>query len=72
VEIRELNLMPGRYYLSLEIANYGRVYHDVLQHCVVLDIKESGRYGLGRGMTSRPVMCLSCAWELGPLIPAMP
>lgn len=72
VEIRELNLMHGRYHLTLEIANYGRVYHDVLQHCVVLDVKESGRYGLCRGMTTNPVMCLASAWELGPWTPALP
>lgn len=71
VEIRELNLMPGCYYLSLEIANYGRIYHDVLQHCAVLDVQRSGRYGLGRGMTAKPVMCLSCAWEHRPVTSAI-
>ena len=71
VEIRELNLMPGRYYLSLEIANYGRIDHDVLQHCAVLDVQISGRYGLGRGMTAKPVMCLSCAWEHRPVTSAI-
>lgn len=65
VEIQELNLMPGRYYISLFVANLGHLYHDVLQYCTVLDIEVSDRYGLYRGLTGNPIMCLGCTWELG-------
>jgi len=63
--IQELNLMPGRYYISLFIANLGYLFHDTLQHCAVLDIEPSTRYGLNRGLTSNPVICLACTWEFG-------
>ncbi|MCI0564884.1 MAG: Wzt carbohydrate-binding domain-containing protein, partial [Nitrososphaera sp.] len=66
VEIQELNLMPGRYYISLFVANLGHLYHDVLQYCAVLDIEVSDRYGLNRGLTGSPMICLGCTWALGP------
>lgn len=65
VEIRELNLMPNRYYISLFIANLGHIYHDFLQHCAVLDIEPSARYGLNRGFSGNPVVCLASTWKLG-------
>jgi lipopolysaccharide transport system ATP-binding protein len=64
LEIGELNLMPGRYTLSLLLAQLHYVFHDVVQHCASLEVEPSTRYGLGRGITGNPVMCLSCNWNL--------
>jgi lipopolysaccharide transport system ATP-binding protein len=66
LEIPELNLMPGRYYISLFVETYGGIYHDSLQHCANMDIEPSNRYGLNRGISGNPVMCLTSRWELGP------
>jgi lipopolysaccharide transport system ATP-binding protein len=65
VEIRELNVMPGHYLVSLYVANLGHIYHDVLQHCAVMDVQASASYGLNRGFSGNPVMCLECKWEMG-------
>jgi hypothetical protein len=65
VEIAELNLMPGRYSISLFVANLGYLFHDVLQHCAFLDVEVSSRYGLARGLQGNPIMLLACEWELG-------
>jgi lipopolysaccharide transport system ATP-binding protein len=66
VRIADLNLLPGRYSLSLFAASYGYIYHDVLQHCSALDVHTSTRYGLMRGITKNPIVALSCHWRLGP------
>lgn len=63
--IEELNLVHGRYYLSLFLANLGHVYHDVLQHCAVLEVEPSNRYGLNRGITGNPIIGLPNKWEAG-------
>jgi lipopolysaccharide transport system ATP-binding protein len=63
VVIQELNLMHGRYYLSLFLANLGYMFHDVLQHCAVLEIEPSNRYGLNRGIQGSPIVSFSCKWE---------
>jgi lipopolysaccharide transport system ATP-binding protein len=68
VEIAELNLMPGRYSLSLFAANLGYLYHDVLQHCATLDVEVSTRYGFARGLQGNPIMLFACTWEVGPSI----
>jgi len=64
VRIESLNLMPGQYLLSLYAANYGHVYHDVLEHCTSIDVQPSLHYGLMRGMKN-PVVALACQWSLG-------
>jgi lipopolysaccharide transport system ATP-binding protein len=64
VRIASLNLMPGQYLLSLYAANYGHVYHDVLEHCTSIDVQPSLRYGLMRGMKN-PIVALACQWSLG-------
>ncbi|HYL80161.1 MAG TPA: ABC transporter ATP-binding protein [Candidatus Acidoferrum sp.] len=64
LEIGELNLMPGRYTLSLLLAQVHYVFHDVVQHCASLEVEPSPRYGLNRGITGHPVMCLPCRWSL--------
>jgi len=66
LEIPELNMMPGRYYISLFVETYGNIYHDVLQHCANMNVESSNRYGLNRGISGNPVMCLASRWELNP------
>jgi homopolymeric O-antigen transport system ATP-binding protein len=54
LEIDSLNLMPGRYYLSLRLASQveQRMY-DALEHAVYLDIEEAPIYGQSRRIDSR-------------------
>jgi len=54
LEIDSLNLVPGRYYLSLKVDSLleTRVY-DALEHAVHLDIEEAPIYGLSRRIDSR-------------------
>jgi len=54
LEIDSLNLMPGRYYLSLWLGslNEQRVY-DALDHAIYLDIEEAPIYGQSRRIDSR-------------------
>jgi len=64
LRIDDLNLLPGRYSVSIFAANYGHIYHDVLQHCAALDVQPSTRYGLLRGITKNPIVALACRWRL--------
>jgi lipopolysaccharide transport system ATP-binding protein len=66
LEIAELNLRPGRYHISLFAETYQDIFHDVLPHCVVLEVEYSNRYGLNRGISGNPVICLASHWELSP------
>jgi lipopolysaccharide transport system ATP-binding protein len=54
LEIDALNLMPGRYYLSLLLDSCveTRVY-DALEHAVYLDVEEAPIYGQSRRIDSR-------------------
>jgi lipopolysaccharide transport system ATP-binding protein len=54
LEIDALNIMPGRYYLSLLLDSCveTRIY-DSLEHAVVLDIEEAPIYGQSRRIDSR-------------------
>jgi hypothetical protein len=65
VRIEDLNLIPGRYILSLYAANYGHIYHDVLPNCTAMEVKASNRYGLMRGITQNPIAMFACSWEMG-------
>jgi lipopolysaccharide transport system ATP-binding protein len=51
LEIEALNLMPGRYYLSLMLDSWPRIY-DSLEHPVYLDVEEAPIYGHTRPMHS--------------------
>jgi len=63
-----LNLMPGRYFLSLWLSSPGGVLHDVLEHCAVLDVEPSNYYKSGRGIDSRfGILFLPCRWDLSGL-----
>ena len=60
-----LNLMPGRYYLSLWIKTSGGTAYDVLDHCLTFDVEASDYYGSGRGIDSRfGVVFIPCTWRL--------
>jgi lipopolysaccharide transport system ATP-binding protein len=63
LELSDLNLLPGRYYVSLWLTSPGYVYYDVLDHCATLDIQESTRYGLGLGLKDA-LVGLPCRWSL--------
>jgi lipopolysaccharide transport system ATP-binding protein len=65
VRIEDLNLLPGRYLLSLYAANLGHIYHDVLTNCTAIEVQTSNRYGLMRGMTQNPIAIFASSWEIG-------
>lgn len=69
--IDQLNLMPGRYFLSLWLSRPGGVY-DVLEQCAALDVETSNYYKSGRGIESRfGVIVLPCRWDMtGMEVPA--
>jgi lipopolysaccharide transport system ATP-binding protein len=63
-----LNLMPGRYFLSLWLSSPGSALHDVLEHCTVLDVEPSNFYKSGRGIESRfGILFFPCRWNLSGL-----
>ncbi len=64
VRIEDLNLLPGRYVLSLFAANLGHLYHDVLPNCTAIEVQTSNRYGLMRGINQSPIVMLACSWEI--------
>jgi lipopolysaccharide transport system ATP-binding protein len=61
-----LNLMPGRYYLSVWAAKVDE-FHDELENAVVLDVEPSDYYGTGRGIEARfGIIFLPCRWTSNP------
>jgi lipopolysaccharide transport system ATP-binding protein len=65
VRLDDVNLMPGRYLLTLYVKNQGNLWHDQLPHCTALEVQPSNRYGLMRGLGKNPIVVLDCHWELG-------
>lgn len=53
LEIDALNLMPGRYYLSLRLSGIDHNMYDALEHAVYLDVEEAPIYGQSRRIDSR-------------------
>ena len=51
-EIDCLNLLPGRYYLSLWLGKWEHQL-DVLKNCIAFDVESADCYGSGRGIESR-------------------
>jgi lipopolysaccharide transport system ATP-binding protein len=51
-EIDCLNLLPGRYYLSLYLGRWDD-HQDVLKNCVAFDVETADCYGSGRGIDSK-------------------
>ena len=65
LRIDSLNLMPGRYFLSLWLSSPDGTGHDVLEHVTALDVEPSNYYRSGRGIDSRfGIVVLPCNWEL--------
>lgn len=59
-----LNLMPGRYLVSLWIAGIGPAWYDVLDHCASFDVEASNFYNSGRGIESRfGIIFLPAFWS---------
>lgn len=52
VQIDALNLMPGRYYVSLWLGKVGNIF-DRIDHCASLDIESSDYNRSGRGLNIR-------------------
>ena len=50
IELPDLNLAPGRYYISLSLTSLGYVFYDVVDHCAMFDVDPSSRYGLNRAL----------------------
>jgi lipopolysaccharide transport system ATP-binding protein len=66
LEIRNLNLVPARYYLSLWIQSIGPVKYDIIDHCVSLDVEASDVHETGRGLDSRwGVVIFPVEWRFG-------
>jgi lipopolysaccharide transport system ATP-binding protein len=64
LEIDFLNLMPGRYYISLKLGTLSKMY-DSLEHCTVLDIETSDYFGSGKGIEGRlGIIFLPCRWKI--------
>ena len=63
VQLNDVNLRPGRYTISLVAANLGNLYHDVVEHCAILEIEGSARYGLERGISRNPIISLRSTWR---------
>ena len=68
LEINSVNLMPGRYYISLWLDGI-REHYDRLDYCATLDVEESDYYGTGRGMITRlfGMIIVPCKWKLNGL-----
>ncbi|MCC6784917.1 MAG: ABC transporter ATP-binding protein [Planctomycetes bacterium] len=66
LDITMLNLMPGRYHVSLWAERPGPVHFDVLDRCAVIDVETSNYYGSGRGIDGKlGVVFLPCRWTSG-------
>ena len=59
-----LNLMPGRYYVSLWLGALGPSFYDSVDRCSVLEVEEADFYGSGRtSQDKRVIMLMPCHWE---------
>jgi lipopolysaccharide transport system ATP-binding protein len=64
LEIDFLNLMPGRYYLTLWIQGTGPVHYDILDNCMVFDVETTNYYRSGRGISSKfGLVFFPCRWH---------
>jgi len=53
LEIEFLNLMPGRYFITLLLADMGTLDYDVLDNCGTFMVEPSDFYQTGKGIESR-------------------
>ena len=64
-DIDFLNLMPGRYYLTLWIQGVGPIKYDILDNFMVLDVDTSNYFDSGRGISSKfGLVFFPCRWRL--------
>lgn len=63
LHLASLNLMPGRYFLSLWIAAVGPIYYDSLDRCVGLSVEDADFYGSGRNLERFGIVLLPCQWR---------
>jgi lipopolysaccharide transport system ATP-binding protein len=64
LEIDFLNLMPGRFYLTLWLKGPDSSNHDLLENCMTMDVETSDYYGSGRGITPKfGVIFLPARWR---------
>ena len=71
--IEALNLMPGRYFLSLWLTSPDGTLHDVLEHVTALDVEPSNYYKSGRGIDGRfGVIALPCRWDVSGMQLSLP
>jgi lipopolysaccharide transport system ATP-binding protein len=61
-----LNVMPGRFFVSLWTQRLGdKVVHDLIEHCAVLEVQPSNVLGSGRGLDRRfGLVFFPCSWEV--------
>ena len=64
LELPDLNLAPGCYYVSLALSSPPSVLYDIVDHCAMFDVHPSSRYGLNRGLKSGAIMSLRCNWVI--------
>jgi len=64
LEMEFLNLMPGRFHLTLWLAGVGPSF-DRLENCAYFDVEPSDIYGSGRGLERGCLMFLPCRWQMG-------
>lgn len=63
LEIDFLNLMPGRYFLSLWLGPNHNFY-DGLQNCIIMDVEPFDFYNTGKGIDKRwGMIFLPCRWK---------
>jgi len=71
ITLDALNLIPGRYSVSLWVTgpnHYGRpeYCYDVVEHCAELDLEPSDFYKTGKGVhRDFGIVVLPCRWRLG-------
>jgi hypothetical protein len=66
LEIESLNLMPGRYYLTLGIASGAGDLQDALDNCARLDVEQANIYGSSQQSDSRHgIMFFAQRWNTG-------
>ena len=66
LEIDSLNIMSGRYYLSLWSASAGNLWYDRLDKCAIMDVNSSDFYNSGRAMGSQHygLVLFPCTWRI--------
>lgn len=64
LEVEFLNLMPGRYSVTLFLGAVGPLFQDLLDHCGTLEIEPSDFYKSGKGIESRfGLVCMPFKWQ---------